>query len=221
MHQRKLGPVSILLLAVSFAAGLALPVHAAAGNFGYASIGDSSTSSFGGIYASNFTSPPNIGAITQIRAYLATGGASAQAVIYADDNGKPYALLANSSTINVEASNGTWTTFDVSYAGTPNTVYWLGIVLDNAATYYYSTRATEQAIYEAPLSDTLNPMPQGNSTKGMELSIAAIYTPTQNPEGSGETPWTMYLGWIAIAGLIIAVVLTVAVVVQRKNKQKP
>jgi hypothetical protein len=219
MHHRKLGAVSILLLAVSFAAGLASPVHAVEGSFGYASIGDSSTSTFGGIYVSNFTSPPNIGDITQIRAYLATGSTSAQAVIYADDNGKPYTLLANSSTITVEATNGIWTSFDISYTGTPNTVYWLGIVLNNAATYFYSTHATEQAIYEAPLSDTLNPVPQGNFTQGLELSIAAVYTPVQTTEeasGIGN-----YLVWIIVAGLAIAVILAVAVVVQRKNKPKP
>jgi hypothetical protein len=222
MHQRKLKTLSILLLAVSFVAGLALPVHGAAMNFGYASIGDSSTSSFGGIYASNFTSPPNIGGITQIRAYLATGGASAQAVIYADENGKPSAFLANSSTITVEATNGSWISFDVSYTGTPNSVYWLGIILNNAATYFYSSRATEQAIYEAPLSDMLNPMPQGNFTHGVELSIAAVYTPVQSSESIGEASWlSTYLVWIIVAGLVVAVILAVAVVMQRKNKPKP
>jgi hypothetical protein len=221
MRSKKPHVILILLIVGSLTAGTGLPVHAQAMNFGYASVGDSPVSTFGGVFVSNFTSPPNIGAITQIRAYLATGGASAQAVLYADDNGAPYALLANSSVINVEASNGTWVTFDLSYTGAPNTVYWLGIVLDSAATYYVSTRATEQAVYQAPLPSTLDPIPSGNITKGIELSIAAVYTPVQNPEPSEETPSIVTcLEWIAVAGLIVAALLTVAVLVQRRNKQK-
>jgi hypothetical protein len=208
----------ILLLSAALAVGLIMPVVAAPMNFGYASVGDSNASSFGGVFASNFTSPPNIGDIIQIRVYLATGGAQAKAVLYADDNGRPYTLLGESDVVTIEGTSGNWTLFNVAYSGAPNTVYWLGIVLENAGTYYYSTNATEQAIYSAPLSDTLNPIPQGNFIQGNELSIYAVYKAAPSQPSDQSSNLALPLLIVALAGLAVAGIIAVVAVMRRKKK---
>ena len=217
MSREKVTALCFLLFSVVLVTALSLPVHAIALNFGYASIGDSNAATFGGVYVSNFTSPPIMGNITQINTYLATGGTTAKAVIYGDYNGQPYTLLGESSPIRLGGTSGEWVNFSISYTAAPNTVYWLGIMLQNAGTYYYSSRAEEQTIYSAPLSDNLNPFPTGNYTKDSELSIVAIYTPATIPD-SDQGNWLQTgLFWIAIAGIIIASVIAVLVVIRAKS----
>ncbi len=223
MSHRKLSVVAlcILLCSATLAVGQSWPVQAQPTNFGYAVIGNSNASTFGGIFASNFTSPANIGEITEIQAYLATGGTQAKVVIYADNNGQPVGLLAESALVTVEGTSGKWVTFPVSHVGSPNAVYWLGIVIENAATYYYSTSAAEQAIYQAPLSDTLNPFPSGsNVTKGIQLSIVATYTPTANPPTDQTPTLASHLIWVVIAGVIVAAAVGVLMVVRSRKKNK-
>jgi hypothetical protein len=194
-----------------------LTVNAASSSFGYLDVGDSNSVTFGGVYVTNFTSPSNLGNITQIRAYLATGGTSAKAVIYSDNQGKPENLLTESSEVSQTGTSGTWVSFDVSYVGSPDTVYWLGIVFLNAGTYYYGSGASEKTIYSAPLSNTLNPFPAGQSAQTNELSIYAVYTPIISSDQNTELQ-TILFGTV-IAGLIIAAV-AVAVIVKSKKTAK-
>jgi hypothetical protein len=218
MHSIKMVLLCFLLLSIVLVAGSSFPVQAATFNFGHANIGDSNAATFSGVYISNFTSLLNIGDITQISAYLATGGTFAKAVIYADYNGRPYTLLAESAQIRINGTSGEWVNFNISYRGTPNTVYWLGVVFQNAGTYYYSSGVEEHAIYFAPLSDMLNPFPTGNYTKGTEMSIIAIYTPTDVPD-TNQSSWLQTgLLWTAITGLIIAAVIAFLIVVRTKKK---
>jgi hypothetical protein len=195
-----------------------LTVNAASSSFGYLDVGDSNSYTFGGVYVTNFTSPSNLGNITQIRAYLATGGASAKAVIYSDNHGKPENLLTESSEVSQSGTSGTWVTFDVSFVGSPDTVYWLGVVFLNAGTYYYGSGASEKTIYSAPVSNTLNPFPAGQSAQANELSIYAVYTPTTTPDQNTPGLQTILL-WTVIAGIIIAAV-AVAIVAKSKKTNK-
>lgn len=208
----------VLLMSLMLVDG-SLTVHAASPNFGYVGVGDSNSATFGGVYITNFTSPPNLGNITQIKAYLATGGASAKAVIYSDNQGKPENLLTESLEVSQSGTSGTWVSFDVSYVGSPDTVYWLGIVFLNAGTYYYGSGVNEKTIYSAPLSDTLNQFPAGQSAPTNELSIYAVYTPTSAPSDQNTTWLQTILFWTVIAGLIIAAG-AVAVVARAKKTAK-
>ena len=208
----------VLLMSLMLVNG-SLTVHATSPSFGYVGVGDSNSATFGGVYVANFTSPPNLWNITQIKVYLATGGASAKAVIYSDNQGKPESLLTESSEVSQSGTSGTWVSFDVSYVGSPDTVYWLGIVFLNAGTYYYGSGVSEKTIYSAPLSDTLNPFLAGQSSPTNELSIYAVYTPTSSALDQ-NTPWLQtILFWTVIAGLIIAAV-AVAVVARAKKTAK-
>ena len=214
---------SILLLSIILVEG-SLTVQASSSNFGHAVVGDSNSATFGGVYVTNFTSPPNLGNITQIIVYLATGGTFAKAVIYSDNNGTPESLLAESSEVSQTGTSGTWVSFNVSYTGTPNTVYWLGIIFLNAGSYYYGAGVSEKTIYSAPLSNTLSLFPSGNATQNSELSIYAIYTPSTSstPEPSDQTTdWIQaILFWIVIAGLIIAAIVTAIVATAKKRGKK-
>ena len=221
MSRRKLPLITLCLLLCSATFALGLPVQAQPTNFGYAVIGNSNASTFGGVFVSNFTSPANIGEITEIQAYLATGGTSAKAVIYADSNGQPSNLLAESASVSIEGTSGKWVTFPVSYTGAANVVYWLGVVIENAGTYYYNTLATEQAIYEANLTDALDPFPVGsNVTKGIQLSIVATYTPTANPPADQTPTLASHLIWVVIVGVIVAATVAVLMVVRSKKNNK-
>jgi hypothetical protein len=210
--------VCFVLLMSLILVGGSVTVHAESPSFGYVGAGDSNSATFGGVYVTNFTSPPNLGNITQIKAYLATGGASVKAVIYSDNEGKPENLLTESSEVSQSGTSGTWVSFNVSYVGSPDTVYWLGIVFLNAGTYYYGSGINEKTIYAAPLSDTLNPFPAGQSAPTNELSIYAVYTPSTPSDQNTTGLQTILLGTV-IAGLIIAAI-AVAVVARAKKTNK-
>lgn len=186
-------------------------------SFGYAQIGTSSNSTFQGLYISNFTSPGDVGNITQIEIYMATGGCTAQAVIYSDDNGAPVALLDASSPVNVEATTGNWISFNVNYTALPKFNYWIGVIFQSAATYYYTRGVNQTAIFSASTTMATNLCPSGTTTAGNALSIYAIYTSTQK-ENQG-TPWFQTaLFWIIIIGAILAIIFTIAFAINWQKK---
>jgi len=208
--------VSILLLSSTMVAGSSLSNTAASQIFGYTSVGDFNNQTFGGVYLSNFTSPSDFGTTSQINVYLATGGTSAKAVIYSDDNGKPGSLLAASGEVYQSGTSGRWVDFPVSYTGTPNTVYWLGILFYSAGTYFFATGVSDKAIYYTSQPTATDTFPVGSSSPTDQLSIYATYAPL---DPTGE--WVKaLLYWTLIIGLIIAAVLTILLVKARKKKIK-
>jgi hypothetical protein len=210
------------LLAVLAVTLLSANVQATTSSFGKINVGTSSASTFGGIIVCNFTSPADLGDITSVEAYLSTGGTTAKAVIYSDSNGKPDALLAQSESVEVEGTGGRWVSFEVSCPGIPGGLYWLGVVLDNAGSYYYAPDAAGKAIYTTTTTNPINPFPTENSVTNSNLSVFANYTPAEGPSGaSNDQNW---LAWIfvgiAIAGVAVAVVLTAIVVRGKKSTLK-
>jgi hypothetical protein len=193
---------------------------AASSSFGLVSVGDSSQATFGGIIVSNFTSPADLGNITQINVYLATGGTSAKAIIYSDHNGTPDALLTQSSEVTVDGTSGRWVSFDVSYIGKPNTTYWLGVLLSSAGTYYYASGVGGKALYSVSASDAPITFAAGTANLNEDLSVYAVYTPSTasaplpNDHGGGWVQ-TLLLA-IAVAGVIVAAVATALVIRGRK-----
>jgi hypothetical protein len=211
----------VLMSALILVGESSLSVQAAGSSFGYVSVGSSNKSTFGGLYVSNFTSPPALGNITQIQVYLATGGTPAKAVIYSDNNGAPDALLAKSDETSLTGTSGSWVTFSVSYSGSPNTVYWLGVVLVNAGTYYYSSGGNGRAIYSASETDTPNTLPSGNISLEDGLSVYAIYDPSSAP-ASSEPNFNMVqtlILLVAVVGLIVVAILAVVYLKTKKNKK--
>jgi hypothetical protein len=200
-------------------------VFAASSSFGLVSAGDSGQATFGGIFVSNFTSPADLGNITQINVYLATGGTQAKAVIYSDHNVAPDALLTQSSEVTIDGASGRWVSFDVSYMGKPNTTYWLGVLLSSAGTYYYASGVDGKTLYSASASDAPNTFAAGTANLNEDLSIYAVYTtatssaPLPNGQDNGWVQTLLLI--IAVAGVIVAVVAAALVVRGRKpvNRQ--
>jgi hypothetical protein len=207
-----------------------LTVYAAPETFGATSVGNSNASTFGGLYVSNFTSPSNFGTITQITVYLATGGTSAEAVIFSDNNGRPGSLLAASSEVYQEGTSGSWVDFPVTYTGTPSAVYWFGILFFDAGTYYFATGVIGEAIYynsTSPGPTAPSTFPSGSFSPTNELSAYATYTPrgesipTGTPKpalsASGLSTETIY----GIAAAVIVITLITAAVVMFKRRKRP
>jgi hypothetical protein len=221
----------MVLLVLSVSATLArMPstVYATPETFGVTSAGNSNVSTFGGLYVSNFTSPSNFGTITQISVYLATGGTSAEAVIFSDNNGRPGRLLAASSTVYQEGTSGSWVNFPVTYTGTPNTVYWFGILFFDAGTYYFAKGVSGEAIYSnstSPGQAAPSTFPSGSYGPTDELSAYATYiphgesSPTATPRlalsPSGLSAETIY----EIVAAVIVIVLIAAAVMMTKRKK--
>ena len=221
-----LGRLQVAVCVVLFAylivaAGLTSTVNAASASFGHVNVGSSNNSTFGGLFVCNFTSPQDLGNITQIEAYLATGGTLAKAVIYSDTNGAADVLLAQSAQINVDGTAGTWVSFDVSYAGSPNTVYWLGVLLVNAGTYYYSPGVAGRAIYSASAPDAPDQFLAGTANQTDDLSVYAVYTPaplqTPEPTDQGFGWLATPLLWIAVAGIIIVGIVAIVYFAAKKR----
>jgi hypothetical protein len=166
---------------------------------------------------SNFTSPGNVGNITRVEAYAATGGGVIQAVVYSDANGVPVSLLDSSEAVNVAATNGSWISFNVNYTALPKFTYWIGILFQNAATYYYSSTVNETAVYSASASMAAAICPSGTTVASNALSVYAVYTPISNENQSGQSLQTVF-EIILVAAAILGVMLLVAVLKKRKNK---
>jgi hypothetical protein len=207
------------LALITVTADLSASVHAFDSEFGNQNQGIYNASTFGGIFVSNFTSPADLGTINQILVYLATGGANVTAVMYSDNNGMPDVLLATSEQVNLEGTSACWVSFDVSYVGTPNTVYWLGIVFQNAGTYYY-TDVSGKALYTATNIDASSQFFAGTADQPRSLSVYALYTSAASatPDQSDFGWMRSTFFWVMVVGLAVAVTAVVAFVVYRRKK---
>ena len=204
---------SLLLVGCSVAKALASTSTA---SFGYAQIGNLSNSTFQGLYLSNFTSPGDVGNITRIEIYMATGGCTAQAVMYSDVDGAPVALLYVGSAVNVGATTGGWISFDFNYTALPKFSFWIGVVFQSAATYYYTSNVNETAIYSSSTPMAANLCPSGSVIAGDALSVFAVYTPTVKAN-SGTASYQTLLIWIIVVGIILAIIIAAASVLSRQK----
>jgi len=187
-------------------------------SFGYTQVGNMSNSTFGGLYVSNFTGPGDLGNITQIRAFLSTGGTLAKAVIYLDDNGKPGALLNGSAPVDVAGTSGEWVNFDVSYQGIPQFKYWIGVLLMSAATYYSTTDLNGTAIYSGQTSEAATLFPLGTVNQNETMSVYAVFTPSPPQDQSRDWLQTVLFG-VMIAGVVFAVIMLIVLVTKRQPKK--
>jgi hypothetical protein len=191
------------LALITVTADLSASVHAFDSEFGNQNQGIYNASTFGGIFVSNFTSPADLGTINQILVYL----------------GMPDVLLATSEQVNLEGTSACWVSFDVSYVGTPNTVYWLGIVFQNAGTYYY-TDVSGKALYTATNIDASSQFFAGTADQPRSLSVYALYTSAASatPDQSDFGWMRSTFFWVMVVGLAVAVTAVVAFVVYRRKK---
>jgi hypothetical protein len=187
-------------------------------SFGYPQVGNSSNSTFGGLCVSNFTGPGDLGNITQIRAFLSTGGTLARAVIYLDDNGRPGALLSASAPVNVAGTSGEWVKFDVSYQGIPQFTYWIGVLLMSAATYYSTPDMNGTAIYFAQTSEAAILFPSGTVSPNETISVYAVFTPSMPQNQSSDWLQTFLFG-VMIAGVVFAVIMVIVLVMRKQRKK--
>lgn len=148
--------------------------------FGYTSIGGSyvGLGNSYGKYGCKFTSPSDIDEITSITVYTMAGsaGTSLKALIYSDNAGAPNALLATFSTETVPSGSPGWVTAAGSFSASPATVYWLAILQENVARWYYDSGASNQTAWNWDDWDTPSD-PYGSSTyRAEKISIYATYT---------------------------------------------
>jgi hypothetical protein len=220
--------VLFVLLLSATRVGISLTVYATSETFGATSVGNSNASTFGGLYVSNFTSPSNFGTVTQVSVYLTTGGTSAEALIFSDNNGRPGSLLAASSEVYQGGTSGSWVNFPVTYTGTPNAVYWFGILFFDAGTYYFATGVSGKAIYSnstSPGPAAPSTFPSGSSIGTSELSAYATYipigesipttTPGLGPSPSGLTTETIYA---TVAAVVVIVLIALVLMILKRKK---
>jgi hypothetical protein len=219
--RRKLFLMSSIVIILLGATTTFYSVNALSSSFGHVGVGESSKTTFGGMLVSNFTSPSDLGNITQINVYLSSGGTSAKAVIYSDIGGTPNILLAQSSTLDLEGTSGRWVPFAISYLGTANTTYWLGVLFSSAGTYYYSSNVNGRAIYSSPVTDATNTFTEATLNPNENLSIYAVYTSSSssNPRLTKNSWVEPILLVVAISGLIVAIIVAGLAYSKKRNSR--
>lgn len=152
--------------------------------FGYTTIGGSS--GYWGqdntLWGCKFTSPSNVGTITQISCYSRayTGTTSMTAFIYSDNAGSPGSKLATSSEVTSIGTTPSWTNFAISYAASTNTVYWLVVMQQNNAYVYWDAGSTNQLYYDK--SGTYPNAPSSwSATTGTQSWQMSIYATCTSP----------------------------------------
>jgi hypothetical protein len=211
--------IIVLFLTTIFAVSVS-SAQSTPSTFGAVNVGSQSAVTFGGVFVSNFTSPSDLANITAIKAYLTTGGTTARPVIYADNGSVPGILLAEGARISIQGTSGAWVNFDLSYDGIPDTVYWLGVVLDSASSYNYAENVSGKGLCSGPLSGTINPFPSPISVNNNVLSVYALYSlAAALPESDQTQDWiAIALVLIAIAGVVVAIVLTAVIFIRGRKK---
>ena len=91
-------------------------------------------SSVSPIILCNYTSPSDLGNITQMSVYMnaTSGTVNASACIYSSSFG----FLASSSNVTV-GNTPSWVNFTFNYVGSPNTVYWFGVFASGDFNFYW------------------------------------------------------------------------------------
>jgi hypothetical protein len=119
----------------------------------------------------------------------------------------------------VSGTAGDWVSFDVNYTGIPTFTYWVGVLFEGAATYYYGPAKNGTAIYSVTgtMNDTL--CPSGTTTTDSELSVDAVYTPTSSGNEQNNKWLETSLFWVAVFGAIVALLLALAAVLTRKRNK--
>jgi hypothetical protein len=143
----------------------------------------------------NYTTPLDVGVITQISIYL-TGspeGSNVTAVIYADspDSKLPnnQQLLAKSKeTLNITSTSGEWYNFTMNYAASPNTTYWIGYFSDSFTRYNFDKNATYISGTSSASKTLLNNFP-GSFTYSDSaiMSLYVAYT-REDPKPASDPP---------------------------------
>lgn len=115
------------------------------------------------------------GTATKITAYLEVG--NGKAMIYSDSGGAPNALLVTSSELGFGSPG--WNDYTIADTNLiANTPYWLAVILNVGATYYYDVGAANQ---ERENSDTYADGPSdpfgAGTDQAREVSIYCTYTP--------------------------------------------
>ena len=136
------------------------------------------------------------GVLQSITAYFQTTGFNAKAAIYADNNGAPSALIAQSTAQTVSAKG--WNTFTISQAPLEAGYYWLCIVASSPSARGAMTQSSSNThtwTTSAYATDYPSQFGSASAYEKTSTSIYATYTnaisnnPTPNPRPSStQTP---------------------------------
>lgn len=162
--------------------------------FGYTSIGANSGNAPAAadeLFACRFTSPADLGTITSLHVYLSNVSSdSAATAIYSDSSGPSTRLATSSGQVITAAA---WYEFSgYSFVGSPNTVYWLAVFLDNSVNdsclIYWDTGGSTQQLRERDTGLTYatfpDPFGSPDNTWDFQLSIYATYSVAEAAVGA-------------------------------------
>jgi aryl-phospho-beta-D-glucosidase BglC (GH1 family) len=133
-----------------------------------------------------FLLPEDASDITAININFRCGsGVQAKVAIYTDNNGAPYRLVAQTSSLPITNTDG-WNSFPISTGPLPSGYYWLFYKTDWQVEHWYETTTsnTKHWFYELFTNPYTDPygVSSGNSGYDQEYeSINAEYTPAVTP----------------------------------------
>ncbi len=145
----------------------------------------------------NYTTPPDIGTITQISIHL-TGipeGSQVRAVIFPNDPdsnmpqvGDP---LLQTDALNVTSVSGEWYNFKMKYPASQNTVYWLGYYADDYTQYNFDSNSDHISLTSQTKDEnsTLFPVLSWRYQGKTIMSLYAQYT-VADPQNTPTPPKT-------------------------------
>ncbi len=185
------------------------PPQTGSATFGATSIGGLSTTFYSGIPRAAQYTPSSSGTVTDIMLYITSNGAGghAQVAIYANNGGKPGALLAKSSSDTITSSG--WHDFaGFNVAITAGTAYWLAFEADNAnlvfhynnggANYYQGTGGPWGSYSYGTFPNPYNTLYYGSYSPSIyAIYTSSGYTPTPTPPQTGSATF----GATSIGGL--------------------
>jgi len=137
----------------------------------------------------NFTTPLDMGNITQINIYLVgvPEGSQVKAAIFANEPDTHYPqagqpIAESNQTQTVKSITGQWYSFPINYHAHQNATYWIGYYSEGYTRYFFNQNTTQLTVTSQPKEDGSQWLPvswhyRGNST----MSLYAHYT-TADPE---------------------------------------
>ncbi len=184
----------VLILCLSFSALYVPKLEAQSPNiFGYSVAGSYSDnaldfSSVSPIILCNYTSPSDLGTITQLSVYMnaVSDPVNASVCIY----NSSFGFLVSSTKVLV-GNNPDWVNFTLNYVGSPNTVYWLGVFAsgdfnfywdgDNDATHVFTWTNDNLTFNNLPDPFVPNPTYSGSDIVSIYATYALATSPTPTP----------------------------------------
>ncbi len=137
----------------------------------------------------NFTTPLDMGNITEINIYLigVPEGSQVKAAIFANEPDTHYPkagqpIAESNQTLTAKSITGQWYNFTINYHAHQNTTYWIGYYSEGYTRYFFNENTTQLTVTSQPKEDGSQWLPVSwHYTGKSTMSLYALYT-TADPE---------------------------------------